>query len=289
MRQVVERRHRLRVDAFGRRERRLERQAHERRDDRGRRNARVPGDGIARGVQPRLHADEARRPVKVVLHVFLAGPEHFHRRAFHGFGDGDALAHEVLRAAAPSEAAPQLHAVHLDVLERHAGGPRRGGEGRLRVLGGSPDGHPAVLDKRGAAHRLHGGVREVRRVVLRLELLRGGGEGLVEIAVLARRRDVLLRVEPRAIELHQARARDVAVRAHVPFDVDVAQRFLRPPPVVGDDCDESLQGYDLDDAAPALDLARVHRLQLAAEHRALRDRGVEHAGKLHVDAVALPA
>ena len=132
-------------------------------------------------------------------------------------------------------------------------------------------------------------MREIRRVVLGFDLLRGGGEGLVEIAVAARNCDVGLRVQPAAVELHQARARNVAVGADVPFDVDVPQRLFCAPPVVCDHRDEALHRQHLDDAAPALDLGRVDRFHLAAEHRALRDRGVEHAGQLNVDAETLLA
>ena len=134
MRQIVQRGHRLGIDAVGGCERPLERHAGERLENRGRRDARVPGDRFPRAVQPRLHADEARRPVEVVLRVFLAGPEHFHRRAFHDLRDRDALAHEILRSAAPPEAAAQLHAVHFDVLERDARGRRRHGERGLGIL-----------------------------------------------------------------------------------------------------------------------------------------------------------
>ena len=47
--------------------------------------------------------------------------------------------------------------------------------------------------------------------------------------------------------------------------------------------------HDLLDARHALDLGGVEALQLAAEDRAVLDRGVEHAGQLHVDAVDLLA
>jgi len=84
--------------------------------------------------------------------------------------------------------------VHLDVLQRHAGRGRGGGERGLGVLRRGPDVHLAVLHDRGAAHGLHAGVREIGRVVLGLEGLRRRSEHLVEVAVLARDRDVLLRV-----------------------------------------------------------------------------------------------
>ena len=62
------------------------------------------------------------------------------------------------------------------------------------------------------------------------------------------------------------------------------EHLARAPPVVGDHRDRVVELHHLDEAAQAEDALAGDRHQLPAEHRALRDRGVHHAGQLHVDA-----
>ena len=77
----------------------------------------------------------------------------------------------------------------------------------------------------------------------------------------------------------------VAALAVVPLDGQRVERLLGLPPALGDHRDRILEPDDLVHALHAGDLGLVDRLQRALEHRALRDRGVEHAGHAHVDAV----
>src|SRR5262249_15399188 len=96
--------------------------------------------------------------------------------------------------------------------------------------------------------------------------------------------------EPLLEVLGDRRVRHRAVSALVPDDRQRLERRLRPPPGVGDHRDGTVA--DLDDLAyarPAGDLALVVALHLAAEYRALLDRGAQHAGQPHVDGVDFAA
>jgi hypothetical protein len=72
--------------------------------------------------------------------------------------------------------------------------------------------------------------------------------------------------------------------ALVPRDPHIAQRRARDPEVVGDDGHTLADVHDLLHAGTLLGDARVERDDLAADHRALRERGVDHAGLREVDA-----
>ena len=106
-------------------------------------------------------------------------------RAGEFLGDGRGLPREVLRAAAPAEAAAEVVAVHLALADRNAGHLRQRRERRLEVLGRHPGLGLAVGNPHRAVHRLHAGVRQERRRIHRLDLLRGFRDGLQRIAVLA--------------------------------------------------------------------------------------------------------
>ena len=82
----------------------------------------------------------------------------------------------------------------------------------------------------------------------------------------------------------------LAFGAFVPLDRQRVERGLGLPPGVGHDRDGVVADlHDLLHARHALDLGGVEALHLAAEHRAILDRGVEHARQLEVDAVDLLA
>jgi hypothetical protein len=149
---------------------------------------------------------------------------------------------------------------------------------------GTPAATAAVaFHERGAVHRLERRVVEEGRVILGLDPLRGRGERGLDLAVVPRHRNPGI-LQAEAHELADARSGGRAVRARVPFDRQELQHLARAPPVVGDYRDRVLELHHADEAAQAQDPLVWDGNELPAEHRALRDGGVGHAGELHVDA-----
>ena len=74
-----------------------------------------------------------------------------------------------------------------------------------------------------------------------------------------------------------------AGRAEVPFDRHRLERFLGAPEIVGDDRHAIGHRHGGDDSAAPGDGWEIVGLELAAEHRAIGDSGVGHAGQTGVD------
>src|SRR4051812_2155162 len=127
------------------------------------------------------------------------------------------------------------------------------------------------------------------RAVDRLDLFRRALDRLGRVAVLPRavggaRGQAFLEV------LGDGRVRLRCSRALVPDDRQRIERRFRPPPGISDHGDAGvLYLHDLAHAGHAGDLRLVVALQLAAEHRAILDRGAQHARQLDVDGVDLAA
>ena len=88
--------------------------------DRLARHANVQSDQVAVGVEASGQPALRDRAVEVVRLILLAAPDQLDRNAGKLLGDDDRLAHVVLRAAAPAEAAAEVIAVDL-ALVRAAG------------------------------------------------------------------------------------------------------------------------------------------------------------------------
>ena len=88
--------------------------------DRLARHPDVQSGKVALLVDAGREATLGDRPVKVMRLVFFAGPHHFHRRSGEGLGNGHALAHHVLVADAPAEAAAQIHHIGFAFIQRLA-------------------------------------------------------------------------------------------------------------------------------------------------------------------------
>jgi hypothetical protein len=137
---------------------------------------------------------------------------------------------------------------------------------------------------RGAVLRFHGGMRQERHRVFGLDPFRGARERLGDISGLAPNTR-FVRVEPAAHEVRDGVTRDAAVVAVVPGDRERVGSLLGVPERIGDDRDRILERHDLPHARQAAGLGVIDRLERPLEHRALHQRGVEHSGKLHIDAV----
>ena len=142
----------------------------------------APGNRNTVLVEARREAVVIVGPVDIVLNVFFAGPHHFHRTVdlpSDPHGQGDAI--DVQPA---TEAAAEQLIVDLDLLERQAGDLRGRGLRAAQHLRSHPDVTAVLAHMNGAVHRLHGGVRQKRHLVDRLDPVGGVGHGLGDIALL---------------------------------------------------------------------------------------------------------
>src|SRR6516162_3945264 len=159
----------------------------------------------------------------------------------------------------------------------------------LRRSGSDPT--PRIYPRYRARSRssAHAGVVLVGIGVDRLDLLGRAGERRFDIAVgIADERLVCL--EPGLEPFGNRGARDFGILAFVPGDRQRIERGLGVPPSVRHHRDAGIADlYHLLDARHLLDGGGVEALHLAALHRTLLDRGVEHAGQLKVSTIDLLA
>jgi hypothetical protein len=119
-----------------------------------------------------------------VLDILFARPHHLYRPV-DLFGDFDCLG-DTVHFQSPTKTAAQLMIVDLDLFTRQAG--HLGG----RVLGtaddliANPDRAIVGPDMDGTVHRLHCGMCQKRNLINRFDFLRGAGDRLGDIALLAR-------------------------------------------------------------------------------------------------------
>ena len=226
-----------------------------------------------------LHAYGGLRPIAVLRHVLLARPHQLHRLA-DLFGDQDRLPHLVVDRAA-SEAAAEEAVVDVDLLGLEAGGGGRLTDSAHRRLRADPDVEFVGLQVHRGVERLHGGMREMRRFVGRLDDLAAFSEFGIDVAVVARAHH--RPVQRVAIKLGELRAVGFAGFAGVPFRLEQRQRFLGAPEAVGDDGDRVVELDDLLHAAAALGRRLIDASEFAAEHRTGGDRGIDHAGQPRID------
>ena len=249
----------------------------------------MQADQVVLLVEPGRELAHRDRPEEVVGLVLLARPDRLHRNAREFLGHRHRLADVVLGAAAPAEAAAEIVAIDLALRERQARFRRQCRERGFQVLRRRPAFRLVGRDAHGGVHHLHAGMREERRRIGRLDLLRRAGDRRQRVAV-APVAIGLGRGEAGLEMLGDGGARHLGVVALVPDDRQRVERGLRLPPGVGDDRDRGvLHPHDLADAGHLGDLGLVDALDLAAVDRGVLDRGVEHARQLDVDRVDLAA
>ncbi len=184
---------------------------------------------------------------------------------------------------APAEAAAQERGVHLHLLGIEPGGLGRRGLRDLLNLRGHVDVGAVGAHVGRAVLRLERGVREQRQLVVGAHHARRALDRRGRVAVVARHaagaRGAL------AQRLRDLRVVERGVRARVPFDGERIARLARAPPGIRDHGDARGGEHHGDDAGHGARLLVVEGLHRSAERRRLRQRGVQHAGQLHVDAV----
>ena len=174
----------------------VERRREPSRDDRGAREAMVPGDRHSFLIETGGHPVEEIGPIHVVLDVFLAGPDDLDGTV-DMLGDLDG-ASDAIDLQPPAKAAADQMIVDHDLVQRQAGGLRRRRLGARDGLAADPDFAAVLADMNRAVHRLHRRVREERNLIGRLDLGDGARHGLVDIADVLRNRP---RIERRLFEL----------------------------------------------------------------------------------------
>ena len=138
---------------------------------------------VACGVEPGRQLALRDRPVEVVGLILFATPDQLDRHVGELFGNLDGLVDIILRTAAPPETATEVVPVNFTFIERNAGGFGQGRQRRLQILRRNPGIGLVGRELYGAVHHLHGGVREERRRVDRIDPGRGFPDRLQRIAV----------------------------------------------------------------------------------------------------------
>ena len=258
--------------------------------DRLARDPHVQRGHVALRIEARGQLALRDRVIAAVQHVFLARPDELDRRAWHLLRDGDRLAHPVVHGAAAAEPAAQEQLVDVAFRERQIGGLGSGGERGLAVLRRRPDLATLRRPARGRVHRFHRRVVLMRIRVHRLDPARTRQRGPRATSPDLVAHGRLAGVEPDLHHLGELGARRRRIGAVVPFDRQRIERALRMPPGIGDHRDRGIAHADHLLHARALHRRRrIHALHLAAEHRAVLDRGIEHSGELQVHPVDLRA
>ena len=120
-----------------------------------------------------------------------------------------------------------------------------------------------------AVHRLHGGVRQERHLVDRVDLGDGARHRLVDIAGVLRHRAHL---EGGLLELGHDLPRVELGVARRPIRSSAPPALLRGTHVVGDDRNGIIEPHHLAHALDRLGRGIVDALHATAEHRRLRER-----------------
>ena len=237
------------------------------------------------GIEGAGHLALRDRMIRAVLHVLFARPQQFDRRARHLLGDGNRLP-DIVGLAAPAEAAAEHLLVDVAFVGRQAGRLRRSRRRRLRRSACRT--RPRICPRyrarwRSSAPSWRGSGRDSCRPPRPSWRRR-------RAPPWRRRSRCRHRPAARGRNLRQAISRSTRSRPWRcrlrPRRSAGVERGLGVPPGVGDDGDGVVADlHHLLDALHARDLGFVEALQLAAEHRAVLDRGVEHSRQLDVDAV----
>ena len=156
----------------------------------------------------------------------------------------------------------------------------------LRTLRRSPHFRFAVAKQRQRGRGLHGGVRQQRRVIFRLDDFPALREGLIHVTVLAHD---LARLARRFLQLLLVGVRiPNAVRALLPFDLQFFPSLHRRPSIIRKyshaaerlESDGRLERFDGFRLLHACDTKRrfvIHGLHTAAEDRRTRHACIQHS------------
>jgi hypothetical protein len=171
--------------------------------------------------------------------------------------------------------------VHDDLVGGQTRHRDRGIHHPRRHLRAEPDVAAVGAHMHRAVDRLHRGVREERLLIDGVDARLRIVERIADVAVLARHRAVALRGIGEVVDdlLH----RQVRAGAFVPFDLERLHAAFGGPGVVADHRDRVVDPDHLAHAGDLLRVGVVDARERAAEHREIRNRGIDHVGHAHVE------
>jgi hypothetical protein len=140
--------------------------------------------GITLGIETGGQPIEPIRPIHVVLDVLLARPHDLHRTV-DMLRDLDRPSNTVRFQPAAEPVADQMVVDH-DLVQRHIHYLCGRGLDSRHGLGADPDFARVAADMDRAVHRLHGRMREERKVVGRVDLGRSARHRLADVADILR-------------------------------------------------------------------------------------------------------
>ncbi len=235
-------------------------------------------------VEAGFHVHGRDGVIVVKVDVVFASPDNFDGLAELLRQDGSFGAEVRLRFA-PEPAAQQRDVADY-ILLVDAQSRRHRILRRLRILDRRPEDTLAVLEVGNGHFRLHGGVGEVRDIILSLQGFGRGGKALVDVAHVS---NYLARLACGGLQLLLVFRRGVAgIRARIPNNFQFFAALKGSPSVVGNDGNATQrlkgmrrpEGRDLDCTGNAAHLERilvVKRRELAAQDGRTLYGGVHHA------------
>ena len=250
----------------------------------------VQAGEVVVGVEAAGQLAVHHRVVVALHHVLFARPQQLDRRAGHLPSRSAPPGDVVLERAAPPEAAAEVDLVDVALLGRQAGGGQQRGEARPRRPASAPRLRTVRRVARRGVHRLHRRVVLERVGVDRLDLLRRAGERRLRRRRSGCRRTPAPRRGRPSASRRCSRSRPwrsgprptgSAAASSAVFachQVSATTATAESPT-----CTTFFTPFML------VTSAGVEALDLAAEHRAVLDRRVQHAGQLQVEAVDLLA
>ena len=131
---------------------------------------RCEGGGPVVRVQRSRECRAGRGAVEIMPNIFLTAPDHLHRGRGGGLGEKNRLFDEIIIIGQfAAEAAADRAIMQGDAVARQPGGFGGGGARLQRILHAGPDFAKSVGDAHRRVRRLHGGVRQIRHAVGRVD------------------------------------------------------------------------------------------------------------------------
>ena len=233
-------------------------------------------------VQPGLQLVHTHRTVEVMRHVVFTRPQQLDRPS-HGFGDLRRL-HDEIKLNPAAKTTAQERRFQIDVFRLEA---QRRGHCALRTLLKLRRANQLAFAARKAGRKVHRLQRRMRLHLGHILGLHGFGSALhggTHVACRFANGKNLAAGECRAGSRQHRVVVQRSARAFVPLHHHGFACFLRLPVAVGDHGHAVIDLHHVNHAWHAFGGCGVKALDLAANHGALLQAGIDHARQLHVNA-----